>query len=401
MIRLIRPGLLAGVLIAVTASGHGDRPVPAANIAEMCRARATAWLASLDAAQKARAQWAFDSRAPKERYFDETERRRKWHYLNSIPTVYQREEGLALQDMTDAQRILAHQFIQCGLSSQGYAKAGNIMVGEKVGWETLPDEGIRQSLKMGVIGGAGAYWLAVFGDPADGRPWQWQVEGHHLALNFTFNGDRLSESPAFLGTRPTVIEEGQYAGWHLMGYEKERAFRLMRALDPQQKKKVLLQAKVVENIFTDPNRLHAFDSYQGLPASALNKVQRQMLLDLIREYVANYEHEIERERMAEIERQGLGKVHFAWMGPTNDIRYPIYFRVHGPSVLIEYVNAVNHNGNNAGFPMDAEGNVIHGEHNIPDSNHIHSVYRRPGADFGDDLLREHYMTDPAHRPEGK
>ena len=83
------------------------------------------------------------------------------------------------------------------------------------------------------------------------------------------------------------------------------------------------------------------------------------------------------------------------------MRYPVYFRIHGPTVLIEYVNAVNHGGDRGGVPLDAAGNVIAGDINIPDSNHIHSVYRRPGTDFGEDLLRQHYLDDPAHRPGEK
>jgi hypothetical protein len=210
-------------------------------------------------------------------------------------------------------------------------------------------------------------------------------------------GDEVASTPVFWGTRPTVILEGMYAGWHLMGYEKEYAFRLMSSLSSEQKRVALIDQKMSENIFTDPNRLDVFEEYEGLAASEMSPAQQELLRDVIREYVESNDHEIAQARMAEIEADGIENVYFAWMGPVNDIRYPIYFRVHGPSVIIEYVNAVNHGGDKGGVPLDEDGNVIPGDHNIPDSNHIHSVYRKPGADFGDDLLREHYLTDPEHQ----
>jgi hypothetical protein len=392
---------LVFLTVSALAEAHDKPEVHSSRVSERCYELAGQWLASLEKEQLMLAQYDFNAMAEPERLFAAMEKRRKWHYLNSIPTVYQREEGVALQDMTSEQRILAHKFIQCGLSSQGYFKAANIMIGEKVGWETLPDQGIKDSLKMGAIGGSGAYWLAIFGEPSRTEPWQWQLEGHHLALSFTMVGEEVGSTPVFWGTRPTVILKGMYAGWHLMGYEKDYAYRLMNSFDRKQKRKALIAKEMSENIFTDPNRLDVFEEYEGLPASEMTPQQQEMLRDVIREYVENNDHEIAQARMAEIEADGIENVYFSWMGPTNDLRYPIYFRVHGPSVIIEFVNAVNHGGDKGGVPLDEDGNVIPGDHNIPDSNHIHSVYRKPGADFGDDLLREHYLTDPEHQAARK
>jgi hypothetical protein len=49
-----------------------------------------------------------------------------------------------------------------------------------------------------------------------------------------------------------------------------------------------------------------------------------------------------------------------------------YFRVHGPATLVEHDNTQN------------------------GANHIHSVWRDLGADFGHDALAEHYRRQP-HR----
>ncbi|MBV8159622.1 MAG: DUF3500 domain-containing protein, partial [Acidimicrobiia bacterium] len=57
-------------------------------------------------------------------------------------------------------------------------------------------------------------------------------------------------------------------------------------------------------------------------------------------------------------------VHFAWAGSAERGGYH-YYRLAGRRFLVEYDNTQN------------------------DANHAHSVWRDPGNDFGDDLLRRH------------
>lgn len=62
---------------------------------------------------------------------------------------------------------------------------------------------------------------------------------------------------------------------------------------------------------------------------------------------------------------GIERVHFGWAGALEP-RQPHYYRLHGPSLVIEYDNTQN------------------------DANHIHSVWHDPADEFGADLLRQHY-----------
>ena len=63
---------------------------------------------------------------------------------------------------------------------------------------------------------------------------------------------------------------------------------------------------------------------------------------------------------------GVGdNLSFAWAGSTEPGQRH-YFRIQGPTLLIEHDNT--------------QGN----------GNHIHSAWRNPADDFGDDVLAEHY-----------
>jgi len=371
-------------LLPLVAFGHVDDTgeLSQERIAATCADKANVWLSSLDPEQLELAA----------RPFDEGERT-DWHYLNNLPPIYMRKEGLVFKSMSSEQRILAHQLLRCGLSSQGYQKATGIMILESIGWGKLPDKGIEVAKKISdTVGTMDAYWLAIFGDPANEEPWQLQLEGHHLALNFTFVAGEIAVTPTFLGTRPNVILEGEFAGWHAMGYEKDYAFQLLSSLTNDQMTQAVIAPVVANNIFTGPERLDAFDEYQGLAGADMTPVQQSLLWRVIEEYVNNYEHEIAAKRLAELSSDGIEKVYFAWMGETDGIDKPAYFRVHGPSVIIEFANASNLGGRSAP-KTNPDGTLKRGSHDIADPNHIHSIYLNPKSSFGRDLMRQHYQTE--------
>ncbi|SOE01603.1 Protein of unknown function [Caenispirillum bisanense] len=72
---------------------------------------------------------------------------------------------------------------------------------------------------------------------------------------------------------------------------------------------------------------------------------------------------------------GIERLHFAWAGSLTPGR-PHYYRIHAPTLLIEY------------------------DCTQDDANHVHTVWHDPtGRDFGDDPLRRHYdhgHADPHH-----
>jgi hypothetical protein len=196
--------------------------------------------------------------------------------------------------------------------------------------------------------------------------------------DFTILNGEVIGTPALWGAQPDEIQSGTEAGWRVFIAERAKGFALIQALNPQQRGKAILSEKLPQGIFTGPRRDKALQTIDGLPASAMTKEQQTLLWSLIDEYVNNQAPAAAQAHRRKIERDGFAKVHFAWMGPV-DTKRSIYFRVHGPSLLIEY--------DNTGAGREER-----------DSNHIHSVYRDPSNDYGEDLLKKHYQAFPHGQP---
>ena len=356
----MQSSLLAGLLALIVTT-----PSYAAPVAKTCSIAASTWLASLNGEQLASATRTFDH-----------EGRRDW---TNLPGARHRKEGLPFEDMTGDQRILAHRLLQCGLSSQGYQKAVGIMWVDDYLFAKLPDPEIQAVINRGYD----FYWLAIFGDPASDSPWGWQLDGHHLALNFTVANGTIEVTPAFIGIQPNEIPDGPYAGWRILGEEEDKAIALLETLDGAQRALAIVAEVVPDEIFTGPGRTGELLEIVGLPASQMTELQRSHLLSLIEEYVENVTSEAASSLLARIAADGPEALHFAWMGGTSRGE-GFYYRIHSPSVLIEFDHTLN------------IGLIQQGVREI-DVNHIHTVMRQPNGDYGEDLLRKHY--EESHRNE--
>jgi hypothetical protein len=334
------------------------------DVAGHCSRTAGEYIDSLDADARSLGVQAFDSKT-----------RRIWTYR---PGAQLRKDGLYLGGMSATQRFLAHRLIDCGLSAQGYLKAVAIMRLDDLVAAGIDDIAFKSSEPIEI--GSPWYWLTVFGDPGNGQPWGWQVEGHHLGLNFTVVDGELSAVPAFYGADPAEVKEGARAGERLLSEERDRAFALLASLDSEQRGRAILQAEVPRGIFTVPGKGDILDQFAGLPAGAMSAAQRQRLWLLMDAYLKNVDAEVADKLVAKILRDGTDQLYFAWMGATTP-GSPIYYRIHGPSILIEFDHSAN----------------IRSKQLEPDPNHVHSIMRVPGNDFGADLLRQHYAESLHHQ----
>jgi hypothetical protein len=342
--RLSRPALAVGLAAAWLAGVT----IASERSASSMAAAASKFLAGLSAEQRQQASFAIDSAEWT-----------KWHF---IPTSNFARNGLPIKAMSAPQRALAHDLLKAGLSQRGYMTATGIMDLENV---------LKALETTGPVRDPELYFFAVFGTPTPQGTWGWRVEGHHMSLHWTIaNGKAVDSSPAFFGSNPAEVREGPKTGTRVLGAEEDTARALLDTLDPAQRTAATFANVALNDIVTmtavkvDPL------APAGLMASAMAPPQRDLLVKIIEAYASLMAEDTASERMAKLREAGIEKIGFAWAGEYEKGKKH-YYRVQGPTFLIEYDNSQN-NG-----------------------NHIHSVWRDFEGDFGRDLLREH-LRSAAH-----
>ena len=322
---------------------------------------AEALLSTLSADQTSRARFSLDA----------DRIRTSW---SNLPAMFVERRGIRIGDLSDQQRRRLHGLMRASTSSQGYQKLAGIIRLDDILHEDAKGAVERKERRLPPelieSWNSANYWVAFFGDPSISKNWGWQLSGHHLAANFTVVDGRLSFTPLFLGAEPHEVRTGGEAGWRVLSHEAERGLELMQALHDDQRALAILGPTIPDDVFTGPGRKGSLGTLAGVPASRLNGSQRRLLWALIGEFVANVDGDAAGAQLARIRRDGLDSLHFAWIGPWDDVAGRYYFRVHGPSVLIEYV------------VEEAVGGKA--------ANHVHSIVRDPKNDYGEDWLGRHY-----------
>ncbi len=303
---------------------------------------AAVFLASLSKEQREKMQFPVESEA-----------RRSWDYRPG------ERRGISLKELDSSQQKLAYSLLASGLSRQGNAKALMIMSLEKVlgeiegpgGWNRDPD----------------LYHISVFGSPSNEAPWGWRIEGHHLSVNFLIaEGKRIVPTPNFFGANPARVLGGRLEGLRVLAAEEDLARVLLGSMDDNQLTRVVIDPRAPADILTDNSPRVRIDDPTGLSYEDMSEAQRGYLMDLVSEYIHRVPRDVADMQMERLEKEGTRYLHFAWAGETKP-GGPHYYRVHGPSFLVEYDNTQDN------------------------ANHIHTVWRDIQDDWGEDLLKQHYQ----------
>jgi hypothetical protein len=340
----IEPGLFS-----VTSTGVSTEPV---------RKAAEAFLAALTVVQRQKTVFAHDA--------DE------WRSWANQSSYWPR--GVSFGEMSDAQRDAALGMMRAGLSARGLALTENI---RKLNY-TL---GELQNNDF-TTHNDGRYHLTVMGAPSATEPWGWQFDGHHGIVNYFVLGDQVVMSPFFAGSEPVVATSGKHAGTEILRDEARKGLAMVNALTEGQRAKAVLNfSKTGNNILTQAWQDNVVLDYAGVRGADLNGSQRQLLIDLIEQYVGNMREGHAAVRMAEVTTH-LDRTFFAWIGKTEPGSV-FYYRIHSPVILIEFDHQT---------PVGLRHIYPPG---VPFREHIHTVMRTPnGNDYGKDLLRQHYLTHP-------
>jgi hypothetical protein len=253
------------------------------------------------------------------------------------------------------------------LSKSGFQKIVDIMDGDQKlaegggGRGKGPrGKGGRGRGPGGAMFGSDQYYLAFFGKPSVTEPWMVQFGGHHLGLNVTVIGKHFVLTPTHTGAQPSLFKRNG-KDVRPLGVENDTAFKLVNSLDDKQRGQAILSQRPQQDLLLGPGRDGRKIEPEGIPGSALSADQQAMLVDVIGAWINIVEPDAAAERMAEIKGK-IADTYFSWKGPTTK-GSAVYFRVQGPTVVIEYA------------PQGS-----------PD--HIHTVVRNPADDYGAGLLKQ-------------
>jgi len=293
---------------------------------------------------------------------------RKW--MNQ--SFYVRQ-GVGFNEMSAAQREAAFGLMRASLSAKGLQLSRDIMKLNHTLGELNHDNFVEY--------GEWLYWITVMGTPSATEPWGWQIDGHHLIVNYFVLGEQVVMTPSFFGSEPARATSGKYRGTSVMQEEQAAGLAFMKALTKEQRTAATLRtSKDGNDNLTEAFKDNVVLDYAGVPVRTLSDAQRRQLLGLIGLYVHNMRDEHARVRIDEVNAH-LDETYFAWIGGIEpDSVY--YYRIHSPVVLIE-------------FDHQKPANLRHLYPDAPYRDHIHAVMRTPnGNDYGKDLLRQHYAEHP-------
>ena len=352
MCRISLLAALSIVLAGVACGGYDDEPGSAVASATAVAARpdvtapavgfsahssavdaANSFLGSLSDSQREEALYSFDDAV-----------RSNWSNLPAGVPRFDRN-GVRTGDLDQAQTEALFVFLASALSAAGYETVLGIVGADAY---LSVDEGEDRF-------GDYNYWIAFFGEPSDANLWGWQFGGHHLAVNVTVSGGRSYLSPTFLGVEPASYPAGAATVTPLDSHG-QAGVDLINSLDENQ--------KAAARLYSRPGRIHTgagqdgvIPSLEGFGASGLTGEQRELLVDVVAQWVGMLDFSSSSARLAEI-RSELEQTHFAWHDGGGE---SIYFRVQGPSLIIEFSTESDPSEN---------------------STHYHSIYRNPANEYG-------------------
>ena len=296
----------------------------------------------------------------------------EWRRWSNVDNAIYVRHGVSLEEMTANQKAAAMSLVGSGMSARGLSLVRDIMKTEQT---------LRELNDGDMMYGEEKYYVTVMGEPSAAEPWGWQLDGHHLVVNYFVLGDQVVATPMFLGGEPAVATSGTYAGNAILQVEQDLGLELAQSLNEEQfDAATIAGAKGPLDIKAEANQDNLVLDFEGISASALDVAQNARLLDLIERYVGNIRDAHAAVKMDEVRRH-IDDTHFVWIGERDDDAV-FYYRIHSPVILIEFDHQ-----RPVGNPAPPRG--------VPTRQHVHVVVRTPnGNDYGKDLLRQHLLSHP-------
>ncbi len=255
--------------------------------------------------------------------------------------------GLALGKCTQTQVKAFCDLMATLLSGSGYEKMCHVMLADDqllTGGNPRPGFGTED------------FFVVLFGSPSATEPWGFQLDGHHLGLNLSIEGDQITLAPSHTGTQPIKFKIGDKEIRPLRA-ENDVAFELVASLSKEQKQSAILSRRK-GNLVAGPGK-DQIPQLNGVSCKSFSDSQKNLLEKLIFEWVGILPQTQAKLRMDAL-RKEFSEMRFGWRGGTTN-GDAIYYSIQSPTLLIEYA------------AQD------------PGANHIHTIYRDPTNAYGKQL----------------
>lgn len=308
-----------------------------------------------------------DEQRRKTSFAVEDEEWRKW--MNQHFYVRQ---GVSFAEMSESQREAAFGLLKASLSAKGLQLSRDIMrLNHTLG--ELNNNNFEEY-------GEWLYHLTVMGEPSGKEPWGWQLDGHHLIINYFVLGDQVVMTPFFAGSEPVTATSGKYKGTSILQQEQAAGLAMINAIPEELRKQAVIKvSKTGNDNLTEAFKDNVVLDYAGVRGSALPPAQKEQLMKLTQLFVDNMREGHAKVRMEEVRRY-VDDTYFAWIGATSPDAV-FYFRIHSPVILVEFDHQ-----------RPANLRQLAKDPQQPTREHIHVVVRTPnGNDYGKDLLRQHHQ----------
>ncbi len=284
------------------------------------------------------------------------------HWSNLPLTVIARN-GLQFSTLTSAQLGAALALAQAALSSDGYERLQEIR----------GSDSYITAINTMFQWGAPNYFVAFYGTPSTTSPWMLQINGHHFALNHTYNGTYASASPYFIGVEPpsytlhgttyTALEK-QRAAMNALG---QSVYGNTSAVLSGTFDDVVMGISGTTSIDTNyPQTYPSGTTGRGVLASSLSSAQLALIKTAIEAWVNDMDSTTAASLLSAYEdTTALANTYIGYSGDATLTKDNDYIRIDGPRVWIEFC---------------VQQGVA-----FSTSFHFHTLWRDKTADYGGDF----------------
>lgn len=289
---------------------------------------------------------------------------------SNLPVKLVPRTGVRLGDLDAAQSAAVRRLFAAATTTCGLAMLDEVR---------LSDDVLATVDKRGLKWGAGNFYVAFLGAPSERAPWILQIGGHHLAYNFTFNGERAGATPLFFGTEPTRFTTADGATHEPLREQSAAMIALAQAIAARPAARLSGKfTDVVKGVVINfppgqpptggldtafPLNYPTGTSDRGIRVDALSSDEQALVRRAIESYASLPAQSIAGDLLKAYEAPAaFGQTYVGCAGGADLSKVGTYVRIDGPRGWMEFV---------------VQDGIA-----FPDKPHYHALWRDKESDYG-------------------